>query len=432
MNDYLDLKWTFEVPVMDIIQKVVDENKKLTQSLDKAETKVQKLRTCLADLSNKNCQEEMGNSGTRCKRKSVESCGERHLRCVKRKRAASCVASLAWLESEDCVPLKLTVQNRQSGAIETLVLNEEACRTVFGQEHILDQEMDIINMILFVKDRLHISGQAYHELAKICKALPRHWKLKERIAELNHLWNVYPTPHGTVGVQQSLEERLLIRVKQLQQVSPPGAELFQTKKVRVKLSGDGTNIGKRLHVINFTFTLLDEGSVAYGYEGNHTLAVLKEPENYESLAKGLEDIRLEVECLKQIVVDGQTYDVVYFLGGDWKFLALCTGIDSAMSNYSSIWCKCPKFDRYDMAKKWSISDPEFGARTVEENIMLSKKRKKEYNVSHAPLFPTIPLTNVVIDNLHMFLRVSDVLINLLVVELKRQDAVDKVKRFTCF
>ena len=27
MND-LDLKWTFEVPMMDIIQKVVDENKK--------------------------------------------------------------------------------------------------------------------------------------------------------------------------------------------------------------------------------------------------------------------------------------------------------------------------------------------------------------------------------------------------------------------
>lgn len=122
----------------------------------------------------------------------------------------------------------------------------------------------------------------------------------ERITELNRLWNVYPTPHGTVGVQQSLEKRLLIRAKHLQQVSPPGAEFCQTKKVRVKLSGDGTNIGKRLHVINFTFTLLDEGSVAYGYEGNHTLAVLKEPENYKSLAKGLEDIRLEVERLSRL------------------------------------------------------------------------------------------------------------------------------------
>lgn len=113
MNDYLDLKWTFEVPMIDVIQKVVDENKRLTQNLDKAKTKVQKLQTCLADLSNRNCQEQMGNSSSRAKRKSVESCGERHLRRIKRKRAASCVASLAWLESEDCIPLKLTVQNRQ-------------------------------------------------------------------------------------------------------------------------------------------------------------------------------------------------------------------------------------------------------------------------------------------------------------------------------
>ena len=103
-----------------------------------------------------------------------------------------------------------------------------------------------------------------------------------------------------------------------------------------------------------------------------------------------------------------------------------------MSTYSCIWCKCPKSDRYDMEKTWSISDPEQGARTVEETIRLSEKRKKQYNVSNAPLFPTIPLTNVVIDNLHMFLRVSDVLIKLLVVELKRQDAIEKVKRFTCF
>ena len=50
-------------------------------------------------------------------------------------------------------------------------------------------------------------------------------------------------------------------------------------------------------------------------------------------------------------------------------------------------------------------------------------------VSHPPLFPTIPLTNVVIDNLHLFLRV---LINLLIVELRRQDAIDKVTKFSSF
>ena len=53
-------------------------------------------------------------------------------------------------------------------------------------------------------------------------------------------------------------------------------------------------------------------------------------------------------------------------------------------------------------------------------------------MSNAPLFPTIPLTNVVINNLHLFLWVSDVLLDLLITELKRQDSINKVKRFSSF
>ena len=48
-----------------------------------------------------------------------------------------------------------------------------------------------------------------------------------------------------------------------------------------------------------------------------------------------------------------------------------------------------------------ISDPAFGARTVAGNISLAAlpKSKKKFNVSHTPLFPTIPFVNVVVDNL---------------------------------
>ena len=79
-----------------------------------------------------------------------------------------------------------------------------------------------------------------------------------------------------------------------------------------------------------------------------------------------------------------------------------------------------------MEKEWSLLDSKLGARTIEENTQLSRKSKKQFNVSRPPLFPTIPLKNVVIDNLHMFIRVSDVLFNLLIVELKRQDAIEKL------
>ena len=56
------------------------------------------------------------------------------------------------------------------------------------------------------------------------------------------------------------------------------------------MSGDGTWIRKRLHVLNITFTVLDEGVLAYSSDGNHPLALLKEPEKYESLQRGLEDL----------------------------------------------------------------------------------------------------------------------------------------------
>lgn len=42
------------------------------------------------------------------------------------------------------------------------------------------------------------------------------------------------------------------------------------------------------------------------------------------------------------------------------------------------------------------------------------------------ILPSSPL----IDNLHLFLCVSDLLIDLLIVELRRQDAIEKVKKFT--
>ena len=102
------------------------------------------------------------------------------------------------------------------------------------------------------------------------------------------------------------------------------------------MSGDGTQIGKRLYVVNFGFTLLEEGELAYTASGNHCVAIIKEPEKYESLLLSLEDIKNEIESLSTIEVNNICFDIEYFLGGDWKFLATITGIDSASANYACI------------------------------------------------------------------------------------------------
>lgn len=206
------------------------------------------------------------------------------------------------------------------------------------------------------------------------------------------------------------------------------ADFKKSKCIRVKISGDGTNIGKRLHVINVTFTLLDEGSQACSARGNHIIAMLKEPESYEQLKLGLEDIVAEINSLHEIEVEGIKLSVSFYLGGDWKFLAVVTGIDSASSTYACIWCKCPSFERHDMSKEWSIVDAKKGARSLKENLEIAgrPKSKRSYNVSHPPIFP-IALHNTVIDNLHLFLRVSDTLTDLLIRRMLILDSVDKVK-----
>ena len=118
------------------------------------------------------------------------------------------------------------------------------------------------------------------------------------------------TPNDTCGVQQSLEERLLVRIRHLVQVTPTDVPFKATQNIRIKLAGDGTRIGKHLHVVNFIFAIFDEGSKAYSHEENHVLAVFKEPEDYESLKNALKDIIAEVERLTVIELDGIKYTIL--------------------------------------------------------------------------------------------------------------------------
>ena len=49
----------------------------------------------------------------------------------------------------------------------------------------------------------------------------------------------------------------------------------------MKITGDGTRIGKRLNVVNFGFTILEEGEAAYSATRNHCIAIIKEQETYD-------------------------------------------------------------------------------------------------------------------------------------------------------
>jgi len=119
------------------------------------------------------------------------------------------------------------------------------------------------------------------------------------------------------------------------------------------------------------------------------------------------------------------------LWGDVKFLATTCGIEQANAKYSSIWCKCPAEKRSDLTLEWSITDTKKGARTIkeiEESSKLGKRNKNRFSCCHKPRFPFIPIERVVIDSLHLFLRIADVLINLLIRDLGIKDGLNKANR----
>ena len=176
--------------------------------------------------------------------------------------------------------------------------------------------MDNVNLWIYVKDKFNISNEAWHELSMKSKSIPNMYSIKQKVKLLNSNWNLFATPGEAEGIQISFKESLKEQISRLQTKGD-----FKDSTIKVKVSGDGTNIGKRLKIVNFTYTILNEKDKAMTEKGNYVLAILKTNEDYDTLRDSLLNLRNEMSSLQSISVNDQSYNVEYFLGGNWKFLA---------------------------------------------------------------------------------------------------------------
>ncbi|XP_027054325.1 uncharacterized protein LOC113681436 [Pocillopora damicornis] len=168
-------------------------------------------------------------------------------------------------------------------------------------------------MWLYLKDKFIISNEARHEIAIKANDLPNIYSIKKQINELNSEWNLKPTPGDAEGVQLGFAESLQEHIVRLQK----NGEINDGEAIKIKLSGDGTNIGKGL-------TILHEKDVAMGVKG------------HDNLRDSLADPRMEMSNLKDISANNCTYKIEYFLGGDLKFLALVCGLSRANEDYACV------------------------------------------------------------------------------------------------
>lgn len=201
--------WTLTVPTTDSMATTPsksDEVTKLSQQVQSLQSQVQATSRILREIQ----------LPTPSRKRTAKHYSQRHERRIKKMRQEECAAALSWLDKEGLTPVSVTVMNLETQELEKISLRKDLEEALnLDGERLGDQDADLVSMMLYVKDRHHLSGNAYHELASLCRAMPRHYRLKEKIRELNSKWNISPTPEGTVGVQQSLEERLLICIERL-------------------------------------------------------------------------------------------------------------------------------------------------------------------------------------------------------------------------
>ena len=83
--------------------------------------------------------------------------------------------------------------------------------------------------------------------------LPKSCQVKNTIRNIDSEVTITDAPNGIIGVQLSLVTCLKACLKNL---VPSTKET--SRKVRIKLSGDGTLIARGLSVVVFAFTVLEE------------------------------------------------------------------------------------------------------------------------------------------------------------------------------
>ena len=255
--------------------------------------------------------------------KDLDSYSRAQRHRIKKNKEECCRNALDFLRQDGLTPLSLAVMSKNN-IVESIQIAKEPKIEVNKP-----QDGSLIESVLHAKDRFSISHGAYHALAMTCSELPRRHKVQRKINFINSQSYIKPIPGTIIGFEQSIEAKLRQILYQ---------NRFSNDIVRVKLSGDGTWVGKRIHLVNVTFTLPDLPNFGSA-TGNNLVAIFYGPEKYQILKEGLQNVIAETTNLTSIQVKGKTYAIEFYLGGDLKFLNLVCGLDACSSKYAFLWCK---------------------------------------------------------------------------------------------
>ena len=171
--------------------------------------------------------------------------------------------------------------------------------------------------------------------------------------------------HGK-GAYSSFKEKLnyLININ---------SEKYSTfEKLQIKLTADGTNVGRNLKLLNIAFVILNEAQTAKSAKGHYLIGVYElEKENHENLKLSgcFEKINIEIDATDKVKIKDKEIEVEYFVANDWKKTANMLDLPGPTSNNPCFLCTCHKNEFWDTTKTWSGTIHNVGAYIIEMHLI---------------------------------------------------------------
>ena len=288
----------------------------------------------------------------------------------------------------------ITVKEEKTGIKHSMITgssqntNPELC----GINSLSNEERKKIEEILFLLDKFCVGDNFYHELSMVVDGLPKSYLIRQRRNQLNEICHVNPTPGTAEGAQLSFTHLLEERISDLVAQHPETD--WTSQPIKIKISGDGVKMTRNTSFTLLSFSLLQNGNQVMSASGNHTIAIVKGSESYETIKESFETVFNEINNLinaKKIKVNNTEYNLEFFLGGDYKFLLTVMGMKCATSNYACIWCKVHKDNRWKMDFNLNKYNSAPLQRTLKEIIQMADKKGNDYKYScqHKPLLEIV-------------------------------------------
>jgi hypothetical protein len=272
--------------------------------------------------------------------------------------------------------------------------------------------------IMIWKGQNRVSDNTYRALCKVnlhenyLKKLPRLWRIK---ALEQKFATEYPVMLNKYGVYVNASRKIGQYLNN--KFQRESANFPRNQIIRIKLSGDGTRVANT-SLFNFTFSLMDFSNCNTA-SGNYSLGIFEMNENYDELKEALREIIENLKIYKEATINNLKYEIEWFLGGDMKFISTVLGLDVnfATGLFPCPWCKClrARFREYK-TMDFSITNNAKYARSLEE-----ANRTEGHGYKNAPVIDFIPFDHVVIDLLHLWLRISGNILDELLKEIEVLD-----------